>query len=95
MGNEVQKVRGKKLLISLLLNLAITVAQVIGGLISGSLALLSDALHNLTDVVAIVISWIAVRVSRTECSPDKTFGTRRVELFAALINGVILVGISL
>ncbi|MFA7341801.1 MAG: cation diffusion facilitator family transporter [Candidatus Methanomethylophilaceae archaeon] len=95
MENEKQQTRGRKLLLSLLLNLIITIAQVIGGLVSGSLALLSDALHNLTDVVAIIISWVAVRISRKECSPDKTFGTRRAELFAALINGVILIGISL
>jgi len=95
MDHDKHQARGQKLLISLFLNLSITVAQVVGGILSGSLALLSDALHNLTDVVSMLISWVAVRLSRKECSPDRTFGTRRAELFAALINGVILVGISL
>lgn len=87
--------RGRKLVLSMVLNLLITIAQIIGGLLSGSLALLSDALHNLTDVVAILISWIANRLSRKECCPSRTFGMRRAELFAALINGMILIGVSL
>ncbi len=94
MEEEKRDLRSVKLLASLLLNIGITVAQVIGGILSGSLALLSDALHNLSDVVALAISWVALRISRQEYSPRRTFGTRRIELLAALINGCMLVGIS-
>ena len=50
---------GKKLIISIILNIIITIAQVIGGIISGSLALISDAVHNLSDVISLIISYIA------------------------------------
>ena len=95
MNDSQHLIRGRKLILSMVLNVVITIAQIIGGLVSGSLALLSDALHNLTDVVAIFISWIANRLSRKECCPTRTFGMRRAELFAALINGMILIGISI
>lgn len=51
--------QAKNLLISIILNLGITIAQAVGGIVSGSLALLSDALHNFTDVISLVISYIA------------------------------------
>ena len=51
--------KGRNLVISILLNIVITVAQVIGGLLSGSLSLLSDALHNFTDVLSLIVSYIA------------------------------------
>ena len=56
--------KGRHLLISILLNILITVAQVIGGLLSGSLALLSDALHNFSDVITLIISYIDERLSK-------------------------------
>ena len=56
--------KGQNLLISILLNIVITVAQVIGGLVSGSLALLSDALHNFSDVISLIVSYIANKLSK-------------------------------
>ncbi len=60
--------KGKNLLISILLNIAITIAQVIGGIVSGSLALLSDALHNFSDVLSLIISYAATRVTKKQAS---------------------------
>ena len=82
--------KGRNLLISILLNIVITVAQVIGGLLSGSLALLSDALHNFSDVVSLIISYIADKLSKRKASLHKTFGYKRAEILAAFINASTL-----
>lgn len=80
----------KKLFITILLNVVITVSQIIGGLISGSLALLSDALHNFTDVIALVTVYVANRIAQRKPTEKQTFGYKRVELLAALGNGLAL-----
>jgi cobalt-zinc-cadmium efflux system protein len=76
------------------LNVCITAAQIVGGLISGSLALLSDALHNFTDVVSLFISFIASYFSNKEASQNKTFGYKRAEIIAAFINASSLIVIA-
>lgn len=77
---------------AVLLNVVITVAQVIGGLWSGSLALLSDAAHNFSDVIALVISYFANLLAKRPYSDKKTFGYKRAEIIAAFINvGSIIV----
>ena len=83
--------KGKNLLISIVLNVVITLSQIIGGLISGSLALLSDALHNLSDVISLLISYIANVLSRKEASAGKTFGYKRAEIIAAFVNSASLI----
>ncbi len=83
--------KGRNLFISILLNIVITVAQVIGGLVSGSLALLSDALHNFSDVLSLLISYVANRLSRKKASTNKTFGYKRAEIIAAFINASTLI----
>ncbi|MGL2965422.1 cation diffusion facilitator family transporter [Flavobacterium sp. XGLA_31] len=85
------EVKGKNLIYSILLNLLITVAQVIGGILSGSLALLSDALHNFSDVLSLVFSLIAHKLSRRKASIENTFGYKRAELIAAFVNAATLV----
>jgi len=85
---------GRNLLISIILNIAITVAQIIGGLISGSLALLSDALHNFSDVISLIISYIANKLSKQEASLKRTFGYKRAEILAAFINAATLIVIA-
>lgn len=85
---------GSKLLLTVLLNIVITVSQIAGGLISGSLALLSDALHNFSDVVALVIAYVANRLVKRPSTQDKTFGYKRAEMFTALFNASVLVGIG-
>jgi cobalt-zinc-cadmium efflux system protein len=85
------EVKGKNLVFSILLNLLITVAQVVGGIVSGSLALISDALHNFSDVLSLGFSLVAHRLSRKKASIDHTFGYKRAELIAAFINATTLV----
>ncbi len=89
------QVQGKNLLFSIVLNLVITIAQVIGGLISGSLALISDALHNFSDVLSLVFSYVAHKLSRREASVDQTFGYKRAELIAAFVNAMTLIIVAL
>lgn len=83
--------KGRNLFISILLNIVITVAQVVGGLLSGSLALLSDALHNFSDVISLIISYVANSLSKQKASLNKTFGYKRAEILAAFINASTLI----
>lgn len=83
-----------KILVTILLNIGITVAQVIGGLWSGSLALLSDALHNFTDVVSLIISYVASLFAAKDASIERTFGYKRAEILAAFINASTLIVIA-
>lgn len=89
-----QPVKGKNLFISIVLNVCITLAQVVGGVISGSLALLSDALHNFTDVLSLIISYSANRLARSKASTHRTFGYKRAEIIAAFINAATLIIIA-
>ena len=83
--------KGRNLLISIFLNILITAAQVIGGLVSGSLALLSDALHNFSDVISLIVSYVAAKLTKKKASLHKTFGYKRAEILAAFINASTLV----
>lgn len=85
------EVEGKNLVFSIILNLLITISQVVGGLISGSLALISDALHNFSDVLSLVFSYVAHRLSRRKASINNTFGYKRAELIAAFVNAFTLI----
>lgn len=87
--------KGKRLLLTIVLNIIITLAQVIGGLISGSLSLLSDAAHNFSDVIALVISWIAEKLSQKKYSSRQTYGYKRAEVLAAVINVVTIIVIAI
>lgn len=82
---------GRNLLWSIVLNIIITVAQVIGGVLSGSLALLSDALHNFSDVISLIVSYIANKLAKRKASLQKTFGYKRAEILAAFINASTLI----
>ncbi|WP_204102241.1 MULTISPECIES: cation diffusion facilitator family transporter [Spirulina sp. CCY15215] len=93
--HEHHSTSGKRLGFVIFLNITITVAQAIGGLFSGSLSLLSDALHNASDVLAMFISYIANRLVSRQATPQKTFGYKRAEILAALINAVMLIAIGL
>ena len=90
-----QDLRGRKLGVSILLNILITVAQVIGGVISGSLSLLSDALHNFSDVISLVISYIATILTKKKETTSKTFGYKRAEILAAFINALTLIIVAI
>ena len=84
----------RRLWASAALNGAITLAEVLGGLVSGSLALLSDAAHNLSDTAAVVLALFARRFSRRPPTTRHTYGFKRAEVFAALINAVVLIAIT-
>lgn len=85
----------KPLLWSIVLNTIITIAQIIGGFVSGSLALLSDALHNFSDVLSLVISYAASRLSRKQASMSRTFGYKRAEIIAAFVNSATLMVVAI
>lgn len=80
-----------KFILVTLLNFIITLAEFFGGIFSGSLALLSDALHNLGDTGAIVLSFVAHIISKKDKNIRKTFGYARAETLAAFTNGIILI----
>jgi cobalt-zinc-cadmium efflux system protein len=84
----------RRLIVSLGLNLVITLLQVVGGIIANSLGLLSDAAHNLSDVVALGLSLWAVRLGRRGAPPRRTFAYKRAEILVALFNSAVLVAIS-
>lgn len=81
----------KNLFITMALNFFITIAEVIGGFISGSLSLISDAMHNFSDGIAIVITYIALRLSKKPRTLKYTFGLKRAEILAAIINASTLI----
>lgn len=78
-----------------MINLMLTVAQIAGGIVSGSVALIADAVHNLSDAVALVIAFAARRIARRPADAAMSFGYARAEVVAALINYTVLVVISL
>lgn len=83
-----------RLLVSLGLNVVITIAEVVGGLMAGSLALLSDAAHNLSDVAALGLALVARRLGRRPPTMRHTYGLKRAEVIAALVNALTLVAVS-
>ena len=80
----------RRLWISMALNLAVTVVEVIGGLLSGSLGLLADAVHNLSDVAALGLAIVARKLGRRPATRRFTYGLKRSEILAALLNALVL-----
>ncbi len=87
----------RKVAVAVLINLALTLAQIVGGIFAGSLSLIADALHNLGDAVALIIAFGARRIARRPADAQMTFGYARIEAVAALINytTLIVVGVYL
>ncbi|WP_223608893.1 cation diffusion facilitator family transporter [Chryseobacterium sp. OSA05B] len=85
----------KNLLFVLILSGTYMIAEVIGGLVTQSLALMADAAHMLTDVVGLFLAFIAIKIGERKADASKTFGYYRTEILAAVINAVVLLGISL
>lgn len=92
--NNTSETSEKNLFITIALNIFITVVQIIGGIISGSLSLISDAMHNFSDAVAIVVTFVALRLSKKPKTPKYTFGLKRAEIIAAVVNASTLIIIS-
>jgi cobalt-zinc-cadmium efflux system protein len=82
-----------RLLWALVLTGGFMIAEVVGGLLSGSLALLADAAHMLTDSAALALAWFAARLSRRPSDSRRTFGYHRVQILAAFVNGLTLIGL--
>ncbi|MGB4585749.1 MAG: cation diffusion facilitator family transporter, partial [Rectinemataceae bacterium] len=87
---ELAGATGNKLLLSILITSATLVAEVVGGVLTGSLALLSDAAHVFLDIFALALSYGAVRLAIKAPSGQHTFGFRRMKVLAALVNGATL-----
>ncbi|MGB9746208.1 MAG: cation diffusion facilitator family transporter [Bacteroidales bacterium] len=79
----------------LLLNLFITLAELAGGMLANSLALVSDAVHNFGDTLSIFVAWLAGRISDRDPDERKTYGYRRAEILSALLNASVLIVICL
>jgi len=97
MGNHTihHKNPSGRLLISILLNGLITLVEIVGGIFSNSLALISDAIHNLSDTLALILAWVANKVGLKEPDAKRTFGYKRLEILSAFINASVLTAISL
>lgn len=85
----------KKLVWTILFNVIITLAEFIGGLLTGYLALTADAVHNLSDVAALGLAWLGLKGSRMPATKKSTYGYKRVEVMTALISAVALVVIAI
>lgn len=88
------RMSGLRFLLVTVLNALITVVELIGGLLSGSLALLSDAFHNLGDSASVVLAYVASRIGLKNSNTSKTFGYRRAEIISAFVNSVFLIVVS-
>jgi cobalt-zinc-cadmium efflux system protein len=93
-NQDTNQVSLPRLIFTVILNLIITAAQIVGGIISGSLALISDAIHNLSDSVSVMLAWLAQVLSRKPSTLKSTFGYKRAEILAAFINSIALIVIS-
>ncbi|PQF07831.1 cation transporter [Enterococcus faecium] len=85
----------KKLFGVVVLNAVITLSEFIGGVASGSLSLVSDAFHNLSDTLAIIFSYGAQKMAQKEANEKHTYGYQRLEILSAFINSFILIILSL
>jgi cobalt-zinc-cadmium efflux system protein len=83
-----------RLFISILLNGLITLVEIVGGIFSNSLALISDAIHNLGDTLALILAWLANKFSGRKPDARRTFGYKRFEILSAFINASVLAAIS-
>lgn len=92
---DIAKQTTSRLALSLILTLAFVVIEAIAGIIGNSLALLTDAAHNLTDVIALGLSWYAIRLTSQPANARKTYGYHRAGILVALLNSTTLVLISL
>jgi cobalt-zinc-cadmium efflux system protein len=93
--NNSNQISGSKIGITVILNILITVAQIIGGIISGSIALLTDALHNFSDVISLLLSYIANRLAKKKSTIKQTYGFKRAEILSAFVNSVTLIAVAI
>ena len=80
---------------ALVLTASYTIVEVVGGVLAGSLALLADAVHMLSDNVALAVALVAAWLATKPATPERSFGFKRAEVLAALANGVMLVALAI
>jgi cobalt-zinc-cadmium efflux system protein len=93
--HRVRAGRRRALALALAITASFTVVEVVGGFLTGSLAVLADAVHMLADNVSIALALFAVWLSAKPATPERTFGYKRAEVLAALANGVTLVALAI
>jgi len=93
--HDLQPIKSSRLLWATLLNFSIALVEVIGGIFSNSLALLSDAFHNLGDGLAVFLAYLANLIGKRPSNERKTFGYKRIEILAAFLNALFLIILSL
>jgi cobalt-zinc-cadmium efflux system protein len=93
--HNLEVIGDRRLGFAIIINILLTVAQVIGGVVSGSLSLIADALHNFSDASSLLIAYAARKIGRQPADQLRTFGYQRAEVIAALINLVVLVIVGL
>lgn len=92
---NIENMGDRRLGFAIVINILLTVVQVIGGVVSGSLSLIADALHNFSDASSLLIAYAARKIGRQPADQFKTFGYKRAEIIAALINLVMLAIVGL
>jgi cobalt-zinc-cadmium efflux system protein len=93
--HNIDSIGDRRLGWAIAINMVLTLAQVIGGIVSGSLSLIADALHNFSDAASLLIAWAARKIGRRPADQFRTFGYKRAEVIATLINLVTLLLIGL
>jgi cobalt-zinc-cadmium efflux system protein len=93
-GHQHNDIKSKRLLWATLLNFGIATIEIIGGILSNSLALISDALHNIGDAIAVLLAYIAHLIGKRPSNERKTFGYKRIEILAAFLNALILIAVT-
>jgi len=79
----------------ILLNVIITASQIVGGIVGNSMALISDAMHNFSDVAALALSLVAIILAKKEATYSKSFGYKRAEVLAAFVNSAVIIGVAI
>lgn len=93
--HDVSSMNKGRLFFVIIFNFIIALAEIIGGAISGSLSLISDAIHNLSDTASLILSYVSIKISEKPKSKTKTYGYKRANILSAFINSTSLIGISL
>lgn len=93
--HDISNVSKSRIVFVIIFNFIIAMAEVIGGLVSGSLSLISDAIHNLSDSASIILSCVSIRISEKPKSKTKTYGYKRANILSAFVNSTALIGIAI
>jgi cobalt-zinc-cadmium efflux system protein len=93
--DETRRAHRRALRIAFALTASFTVVEIVGGLLTGSLALLADAVHMLSDNLSLALALLAVRLAARPSTPQRSYGYKRAEILAALFNGVALIAVSI